>query len=302
MKGLVSIIDIRGQTTQETELARNNHPPTTCSENYGLVVKLDDRIGNTPRYVLLEEGERLMRVPDEVRKCAVFIYYKSYEGEKLAGTGFFIQIPPDTEGEGLGFIYIVTAKHVIDGISAKSIDGKVRVRFNIKDKGANSAKADVDKWIYHPTDTSVDVAIIPFAPSGTEIDYAAIPVTMSVNKDVIEKEQIGIGDEVFLTGLFRSHFGKNRNLPILRIGNIAMMPEEPVKTNDFGLVEAYLIESRSIGGLSGSPVFIHVGGFRMRYTEVSKVASLSPARFYLLGLMHGHWDIDEQRIDIGDEY
>ena len=35
-----------------------------------------------------------------------------------------------------------------------------------------------------------------------------------------------------------------------------MMPEEKLPIEDFGEMEAYLAEGRSIGGLSGSPVFV----------------------------------------------
>ncbi len=38
------------------------------------------------------------------------------------------------------------------------------------------------------------------------------------------------------------------------MGNIAMMPDEPVRTS-IGMMESYLIEVRSIGGLSGAPRF-----------------------------------------------
>jgi hypothetical protein len=70
---------------------------------------------------------------------------------------------------------------------------------------------------------------------------------------------IGIGDAVFITGLFSHHPGKARNLRVIRVGNIAAMPDEPVKTQR-GEMEAYLIEARSLGGLSGSPVFVRPVG------------------------------------------
>ena len=56
-----------------------------------------------------------------------------------------------------------------------------------------------------------------------------------------------------------------------------MIPEENEKVpTKYGDVDAYLIEARSIGGLSGSPVFL-------RDTSTGKI--------YLFGLAHGHWDI-----------
>ena len=57
-----------------------------------------------------------------------------------------------------------------------------------------------------------------------------------------------------------------------------MMPDEPVPTS-VGLIDGYLIEARSIGGLSGSPVFVR------------ESVTLGIGSFYLMGLMHGHWDI-----------
>ena len=51
---------------------------------------------------------------------------------------------------------------------------------------------------------------------------------------VIEKEGIGIGDEIFITGLFGYHPGAKKNIPIVRIGHIAAIPEEPIKTEFSG--------------------------------------------------------------------
>jgi hypothetical protein len=78
-----------------------------------------------------------------------------------------------------------------------------------------------------------------------------------------------------------------KNLPILRTGNIAMMPLEPIKTCH-GSMEAYLIELRSIAGLSGSPVFVH--------TIVPEEGKLRHTLSWM-GLMRGHWNIDKDSID-----
>ena len=113
---------------------------------------------------------------------------------------------------------------------------------------------------------------------------------MAATSEIISKESIGPGDEVFITGLFVNHFGEERNIPILRIGNIAAMPEEKVKTDTMGPMDAF-IEARSIGGLSGSPVFVHLTGVR------NNVFTVGPPPIYLLGLMHGHWDAEVTKND-----
>jgi hypothetical protein len=53
-------------------------------------------------------------------------------------------------------------------------------------------------------------------------------------------------------------------------------------------MEAYLIESRSMKGLSGSPVFVHLGVVRPsgnKDTAYQRVGGI----FYLLGLVVAHW-------------
>ena len=85
-------------------------------------------------------------------------------------------------------------------------------------------------------------------------------------------EKIRVGSPVGLTGLFVHHHGSSRNIPIVRSGNIAAMTDEPVSTRR-GLMTAFLVEVRSIGGLSGSPVFAE-----------------GVAETGVIGLVHGHFD------------
>lgn len=68
------------------------------------------------------------------------------------------------------------------------------------------------------------------------------------------------------------------------------MPEEKVATRKFGEIDAYLVEARSIGGLSGSPVFVMLGP----HSRVDGNACfVNRATIGLLGLMHGHFDLPE---------
>lgn len=225
-----------------------------------------------------------MRVPEEVRKCVAFICYRADNGIKLAGTCFFMHIPiKNTE---FSFGYIITAKHVIERIKPRTIDQKVYIRFNIKDKGVQLMGASINSWLYHPEDPTVDVAVMKWKPPDI-VDYRSLDISMAATDEIIKTEGIGVGEEVFLTGLFVNHYGKERNIPIVRIGNIAAMPEERVQTSDLGAIEAYLVEARSIGGLSGSPVFAHLVGTR----HLGKTSKHEPGKVYVLGLMHGHWDL-----------
>lgn len=232
-----------------------------------------------------------MIIPDDVRKCVGFLAYKMADGQfRLAGTAWLFGRL--IEGTERSFSFVVTAKHVIEGIRAKGLN-RVYLRLNLKDRTSRWFETDLAEWCYHPTDASVDAAVL-LGTVPEEADHLLYPLNRFVTEEIRATNGISIGDEVFLTGLFAPHFGQERNIPIIRVGNIAAMPEEPVRTR-MGAMEAYLVEARSIGGLSGCPVFVHLGvvrpvGQQLKYAEGGPI-------FFLLGLMHGHWDIGAPDID-----
>ncbi len=241
----------------------------------------DRRIGGWLRLHLTEKRDDLMLVPPVVRECVAFLYYKVEDRIFPAGTGFFMSVP--AEDKSITFIYMVTARHVIEGIAKRSSDQKVLLRLNRHSGEVGLIGTNVRDWRFHQTDSSADVAALAYAPDESTYKYRALPSSMLITKELIEKHGIGPGDEVFFPGLFVNHVGRERNLPLVRIGNIAAMPEERVSTAD-GPIDAYLVEARSIGGLSGSPTLVHLllgrGGS----------ITLGSPQFYLLGLMRGHFD------------
>jgi hypothetical protein len=113
---------------------------------------------------------------------------------------------------------------------------------------------------------------------------------------------LGIGDDVFFPGCFEKAIGSKRNTPALRRGNLAMLPTEPVQivleNGDSKYMEVYLIESHSIGGLSGSPVFVRetVRGWgknaRGKRAPLCGVSGCERLGFHLLGVNSGHFKID----------
>ena len=224
-------------------------------------------------------GEKtLMRVPDEVRQCTVFLGRKTaQEGStvslKLSGSAFFVSVPSADPDAKHTFVYLVTARHVVEGTEGQEI----MLRANTKEGTSIALSTSKSSWSYHPTQESVDVAVLPWAPPDS-VEYKHVPQSMFLTDEIIAERTIGTGDEVFLAGLFAHLSGNKRNLPIVRLGNVAMMPDEPIPTS-IGPIDGYLIEARSIGGVSGSPVFVR------------ETAGTRGGSFYLMGLIHGHWDI-----------
>jgi hypothetical protein len=231
-----------------------------------------------------------MRIPDEIRKTVSFVCYRNQITNELVpvGSAFLVGHDPARDGASSPRVYAVTARHVLDALARKGV-AEVYLRLNMQ-KGQSTPlgfhESALKSWFTHPSDTSIDVAILK-AGIPAVVDHLAIPTSLFVTDAVFKNNEVGLGDEVLVTGLFRHHFGRSRNIPIIRVGNLAALDEEPVTTKAFGEMRAYLIESRSIGGLSGSPVFLNLGQVRVLNNQLK---FMHGQLHYLIGLVHGHYD------------
>jgi hypothetical protein len=226
-----------------------------------------------------------MFIDDRVRKCVVFLGAKEKGAFRPKATAFYVAI----QDHGVGFRYLVTAEHVVSGLQTKGQE--IWVGANLTNGSTREDRLSSTEWWMHPgsetkglTDvalTSVDVApdedllMVPLSP----------PDDRAATGHILRLRRVGAGHEIFITGLFRSHYGNQRNVPIVRVGNIAMMRDELVRTEYCGPTDAYLVEARSVHGLSGSPVFINIG-----------------SAVLLLGLMHGHFDVEMPVAKIEDVF
>ncbi len=233
-----------------------------------------------------------MKVPDEVRKCVAFVYIKDTNGMRAIGTCFFVAMRSKQHPKS-GYSYTVTAKHVLDAIRDYSVDQVAWLRVNWIEGGARLTSVPRKLWFTHPTDETVDAAVVPWAPLRPHgFDTLLYPLESRATADSMAQEGTGIGEEVFITGLFVNHAGRQRNEPIVRVGALAAMPAERVATR-LGDAHVYLVELRSIGGLSGSPAFLHLGAIRMRKgaVTVARGTSEDAGHYFLLGVVQGHWRV-----------
>jgi hypothetical protein len=264
--------------------------------DYSLYV--DRRRGGETRWSLGPPRDALMRIPDGYLPSAVFFGGKDSEGRlHYRATAFFIGVP--TKLTRFGGTCLVTARHNVEG--ALKAYGNVWVRLNTKDGGAMDIEITTP-WEY-PDDPASDVAAVPFWPL-IEWEGAPLPVEWFVTQEVIETRGVGVGEELVVVGLFSHHIGTNRNLPIVRSGNIAAMPLEPLIDEDTGdPFYAYLAEVRSIGGLSGSPVLIALNpATRLHVFGEAREKEVGGWTFYLLGLIRGHWRERIERDFQGSEF
>ncbi len=238
-----------------------------------------------------------MKVPKDITKCVAFICYYDLLTDKLTPVGSVFFLGRIKEGTTADPVYGITAKHVIEGLNKKGVHDVYILMNTVKGspKSRDFLKTDIKNW-FTSSDTSIDVAIIKMGIHKS-CDHLVLALDLVVTPSILEENEVGLGDNVFITGLFRHHSGHNKNVPIVRTGNIASFDDETITTNDFGSMSAYLIEARSIGGLSGSPVFLNLGHVRNIKGQIKHWNGTDPA-FYLLGLIHGHYDSPTADIDI----
>jgi hypothetical protein len=233
-------------------------------------------------------------LPKHLLQCVLFLGVEDGGQFSPRATGFVVSIQHDDK---VGFRYLVTAEHVVQ----RAMQGgqNLWVRSNRKDGSVMQSEFSAAEWCFHPNNAiePADVAVctIDFA---LEEEFSVVPLSgttaVAATPDIMKRLHMGLGDELVIAGLFRSHYGQHRNIPIIRMGNISMMPGERIWTK-IGSLTAYLVETRSIGGLSGSPVFVNRSPMQI---VDGKSKWSEGGQLYLLGLMHGHFDIQNINDDV----
>jgi hypothetical protein len=233
--------------------------------------------------------------------CVCFVCGVRSNGEyEPLGTGFFLGVPIGNPKSPTYVAVVITALHVINNIEgAGQTPNKIFLRVNTKDGGVEHVHIPTENWIRPDIDDQIkngkiDATVCWFpgnnSPTG-KYDYLLMPASNEIAfRQLLDDEDIGIGDDVFFTGLFRYHTQTERNEPIVRSGIIAAMPE--TISTDYGPQRAFLVESRSMGGFSGSPVFVTPGFLRFDEEGQLKIRPTFGSS-YLIGVISGHWDAPE---------
>lgn len=233
-----------------------------------------------------------MLVPRAVPQCVAYACSRPRPDRlEPRGTTFFLATPagfPEGHPEHRRMTFWhVTANHVV-AAAREHGDGLVHIAANTP-TGTQVVTIPDEQWIQADQSYGVvDVAIAPSTWTSETATLRALRVQDMLTDQLAASEDIGVGDDLFMTGLFTRVPGAERLQPVVRVGSIAAMPGEPVPTK-YGPTRAYLIEARSTGGLSGSPVFVALGP--TRWNENGRVIPRPASRgWYLLGVAHGHFD------------
>jgi hypothetical protein len=224
------------------------------------------------------------RIPDQLLRSVVYLFpdqASAEAGTGSGGTGFLVAL----EDAHFSYLYVVSNIHVVRS-------GGRTLRINTEDGEVETVTIAPSAWIDHADGDDVSIAPLDLEiPSDWAVtalpwkDFGPTPERMA-------ELNVGVGDDVVMLGRFVGHSGRQRNQPLARFGNIAMMDEERVRDGRGTLVDAYLVEMRSLPGFSGSPVFLTIGpgSYRGVYGTDAE-AKMMP--FYeetvgLLGIDTGH--------------
>jgi hypothetical protein len=227
----------------------------------------------------------MARIRDAFLDCAIYLYGSeadAEDGKRTGGSGFLVGVKATDPSINLVVLYAVTNKHVIER-------GNTVIRMNKKDGRKAINPTDERAWAYHKNGDDLAICQILFDPLIYKSRH--VLTTDFIDNIIIDEMNIGPGDDVFVIGRFINHEGKQRNLPTARFGCIAQMPWEPIKQDTGFEQESFLVEARSIGGYSGSPVFVFIPVATVRegvkdWGTPDKI--LRPHGPWLLGVDWGH--------------
>jgi hypothetical protein len=211
--------------------------------------------------------------------CTVYLYPSVEAADRsvgAGGSGFIVGIPfPDDERTW--HLYVVTNRHVVE-------TGNQVVRVNTTAQGSKAISTKRDAWTVAVND---DLAVVPFEPPPNWSPGLLSIDTFLDESCEIQGWPIYPGDEVVFFGRFVNHEGHQRNKPVVRFGNIAMMPDAdaPVRVGDLDQL-AFLVECRSLGGFSGSPAFVSLAS--RRWMGGIQKSGLSPSVPRFLGVDCAH--------------
>lgn len=184
------------------------------------------------------------RIKPEHERC-VFFLINEMTG-KLCGTGFFVGRV--TSGPHV-HIYGVTNHHTF-------VQGGRKIQLNTKNGGARVIDPD-EEWEFSSND---DLAVIDLTDYiQDDDDYSYVVERDFITEAFAGKAMLGIGDEVFLIGMFSENPGGIRNHVSGRFGSLSMMAsaDSPVAHDNYPPKPSFIADMRSRPGYSGSPVFVY---------------------------------------------
>lgn len=210
------------------------------------IVRSRSRYGNP---IQLKDAS-LPRIDDNVLDTAIYLYpdvVSAISGSSAGGSGFLVNLPiPDKPDHS--YVVAISNRHVVE-------NGNPVVRLNTKDGFTAVYDLLEPSWVMHDGGQDLAAHIIKVDPERQK--FRGLGVRSILTKERSEELDVGPGTDVFMVGRFIHQDGNQSNVPTVRFGTIAQMPSIVTDSATGRGNESYIVECRSIGGFSGSPIYLH---------------------------------------------
>jgi hypothetical protein len=203
------------------------------------------------------------RLDPHLSDCVFYLYRispKTGKCEGPCGTGSIVGRP--SQAEGSYHLYGVTNHHVAFE------DGASIIRLNTKDGGTRFLEYEPTDWQFIPARDDIAAIDLTEELSATADQIMFIREKQFISREILKTFEIGLGEDVFMIGLYVNQDGGARNMPCGRFGNLSMVANEhaPIKQPNKMMRPSHLVDMRSRSGFSGSPVFV----YRIPESELSR--------------------------------
>jgi hypothetical protein len=246
-----------------------------------------------PQFRSLQVG--MPRIPQNVINGVFYLYWSPKDalaGQNPGGTGFIVLYDGTFTDEVPGHHYYAVTNHHV------ACRGCSTIRLNTKDGGTDVIELDPAEWHFKPG--SYDIAVAPLSLDGKIHDISSVSTRQFAPAPGQFSYGIGVGEDVFMIGLFIDHAGFSTNVPSARFGNISMLPNPKAKieqSNGFK-GESYVVDMHSRTGFSGSPVYVYrtfgsdlsdPRGIRFDELHIDQFKSTRPdSKVHIGGRLSGH--------------
>jgi hypothetical protein len=243
----------------------------------------------------LESGNLASSYSDSMNVLAdavVFFYQRDLSGNLTPqGTGFLVGIPSVTK-KNTSYIYLVTARHMVDGpwMGCPSKDHLV-LRLNkafdrpqvleLGERTAINFSLDGQVWEY-PDDSMYDLAFTRLPEKVMNALGAVVrPMKLENFATQAEADQLRVGDNIVSAGLLVGASGEWRNFPVFKWGQISSVRSgEPLSIpspcpGKPRWMREILVAASLVPGNSGSPIVVLPSQFHPGRTFVAGVQSIS---------------------------
>lgn len=198
------------------------------------------------------------RLNSNFRNSVFFLYGKNPrtgELEEPCGSGFFVGMSPegfDPLQKFIRHVYAITCKHT-------AADGASVIRLNTTDGESRFIDIEPHEWQFIEDGDDIAAYDVTDRISKTKDEFSCVPLTLFVTKEFITQDQVDVGEDGFMLGLFADQAGKRRNMVAARFGNVSLLAhdDEPLKQPNGNYRPSHLFDMRSRAGFSGSPVFVY---------------------------------------------